>query len=654
MERIAQAAERAREAARLAPEEHAYAQLLGELLYREGQWAAAAGAFRNALRHKPDDAMLYVSLGRAERQQRLWDAAVDKFRLAIRKDDQLAIAHHLLADTILDQMRPFMLAKLAQAPFPPADPVKHQGLVQEAIDAARRACAIGGRETSYHATLARALLLAEQPGTAMSALRQLEEAPEHRLSFLTLAGIGSLQRGDMQRARMLFEQATRLDPRNPVAWIGLARVFEQAGDSRGALAAAERAQTLKPDESIFHFALARISRDLNDLLRAREEMEQAVKSNPTLASWHHELAGLRHANDDDEAALAAYDTALDLLPSDGRPGSAQEEAKIRFARGRLLFQLDRPTDAIREMESAIERDAARHEWHSELAEHLMEMGRPAEAQNWLRSAIGHAPDLPAYPIRLAEAQAACEEWEPAVATLRSACSRWPDHVPAWRMLGSLFLEQGDLDGAQEVLTHALSLSPGDAGTHVVLGEVYLRQNELEKAREAFQQALTLDPDNATAHVHMGRLYDFEGLLDKAMDSYHRALRIDPEHLQAHFYIGRLCHREGHYNKATIHLTHVVRAAPHSFRAWAALAACAEDKREPEVALKYYERANEVADGREYYHFEMGRLLREMHRYDDAIPVLRKAVKVDPQNTEAYKMLAAVSAIVFLGGRKIAG
>ncbi|MGH2542035.1 MAG: tetratricopeptide repeat protein, partial [Ardenticatenaceae bacterium] len=230
------------------------------------------------------------------------------------------------------------------------------------------------------------------------------------------------------------------------------------------------------------------------------------------------------------------------------------------------------------------------------------------------------------------------------------CGRWPEYGPAWLLLGQLLIERGEIEAALEVLTQALMLAPDDAAAHVALGDAQRRTGEIEEARTHFQTALALDAQNADAHVQLARLLSREGDTDSAMDEFHHALRIDPDHLQAHFYLGLACQRLRHLNKAAVHLRHVVDASPGSHWAWAALADCSEANGLLEEAYTYYVHANEVAQGHEYYYFHMGRLLKDLKRYHEAIPVLRQAVKVQPNNTEAYKLLAAVSAIAFFGGR----
>lgn len=647
--RIDHALERAVAASTLDAENPTYSRMVGDLRARQEDWAGAAAAYRQALLRQPEDASLFMSLGRAERQTGAVDRAAGWFRKAVELEPQSAGAHHLLAQTLSDVQRRDFLAELAHAEF--FDSKSREATLQEALEAARRASALEGRNPSFQLTLAQLLVMNGESEAALAALRQTPEPTEHRAQFLTLAGIATMQRGDAPRARGMLDQATRLEPDDASIWLALASAAETSGDLPGALAAAERAQALASDDPLYHYALGRLAAQTGDFPRARREVEAAIAANPDVPGWHRRLGDLFTEEENFTEALTAYDEALQRLPKPGRDAETQtEEAVTRFARGRALVKVGQLTDAIVEMETAIGLLPGEHEWHSELAAHLMEMGRYIEAQNWLRSALGQAPDRPEYALQLARAQAANDEASAACETLRAACGKWSDYAPAWLLLGQLLVEQGEVEAGQEVLAEALALSPDDAGVHVAIGDVLRRQGLIDEANQHFETALLLDPMNADAHIQKGRMLMREGEADAAMEEYHTALRLNPDHLQAHYYLGRACQHMGHLNKAMVHFRYLTERTPYSHWAWASLAECCEKSNDLEMAYDYYAKANEVAQGRHFYYLPMGRLLKNLKRYNEAIPVLRQAVKTEPQNTDAYKMLTAVSAIVILGGR----
>jgi tetratricopeptide (TPR) repeat protein len=652
MGRVEQALERAEMAVKLLPSEASYARLLGDLRSRQGEWQGAVAAYEQAASQETPDSDLCIALGRCERQAGNLDRAAAWFRQAVEIDPRVALPHHLLAQAMIDRLRPFFLADLARAEIQSQDSSERVRVLQETIDAARRACALDPRNAGFQATLAHALIMSGEPDAAIAALRQVAEPLDQRAHFLTLAGLATLRRGESSRARGLLDQATRLETNDPTVWIALANAAEAGNDVEAAIAAAERAQAMDPDEPLFHYAVARLAARRGDLSRARQEMESAVLGNPAVPAWHRRLGDLYAQENDLDNALGAFDAALhhyDAKSADASAGSG-EEALIRFGRGRVLVRLGRLTDAIVEMERAIELYPEEHAWHSELASHLMEAERWIEAQSWLRSAISHAPDLPEYHLQLARAQAANDEADAACETLRTCRTRWPNYAPALLLLGQLLLDQNEIEAAGEVVEQALELAPDDSATHVAMGNVHRRHGKIEEARNHYRTALQLNAANADAHVQLGRLLAREGQADAAMDEYAAALQLDPEHVHAHFYLGRICLDTGHLNKAVVHLTQLVKLAPTSHWAWAALAECCVALDEIEQAHEHYVKANQVAQGRAYYYLEIGRLLKNLRRYHEAIPVLRQAVRVDPQNTEAYKLLAAVSAIAFLGGR----
>ena len=64
-----------------------------------------------------------------------------------------------------------------------------------------------------------------------------------------LAADGALARDELDHAKRLFAQVADADPRNAIAFVGLARVASRQGDRDGARGHLERALAIDPDEA---------------------------------------------------------------------------------------------------------------------------------------------------------------------------------------------------------------------------------------------------------------------------------------------------------------------------------------------------------------------------------------------------------------------
>jgi tetratricopeptide (TPR) repeat protein len=153
------------------------------------------------------------------------------------------------------------------------------------------------------------------------------------------------QLGDLASARLHFESAARLAPRDPQLWNNFGNLLRKAGDQPAALAAYGRALAISPDfvDSLFNRGL--LLREIGRLGEARADYQAAIALNPRLARLWNGLAALERAAGNLAAAAAAYDRALEIQPNDplatvGRARMALErdeaDARQRYITARRL------------------------------------------------------------------------------------------------------------------------------------------------------------------------------------------------------------------------------------------------------------------------------------------------------------------------------
>jgi len=96
-----------------------------------------------------------------------------------------------------------------------------------------------------------------------------------------------------------------------------------------------------------------------------------------------------------------------------------------------------------------------------------------------------------------------------------------------RMLGRLYLAQGNLADAGRAYDRSLALTPGDADLWVDIGRLRYFGGEQLQAIDAAKKAVRLDPKNAAALQFRGQLVrDAQGL-NAGADWFGRALKVQP-------------------------------------------------------------------------------------------------------------------------------
>jgi len=100
--------------------------------------------------------------------------------------------------------------------------------------------------------------------------------------------------------------------------------------------------------------------------------------------------------------------------------------------------------------------------------------------------------------------------------------RFPDYPGAHVNLAIIFAGRDDLQAAENSLTDALIIDPGQPQALNLLGTLLRRQGKFSEAESAYSKAVTADPDYALAHYNLGVLNDlYLRRLDTALTHYAR-------------------------------------------------------------------------------------------------------------------------------------
>ena len=184
-------------------------------------------------------------------------------------------------------------------------------------------------------------------------------------------------------------------------------------------------------------------------------------------------------------------------------------------------------------------------------------------------------------------------------------------------------DEGDYQGALEMLKEGLSLYPNAVELYVGMGYARLAREEYAWARESFQHALILDPDHEDALVGMGELllwfgrkegalrlfekvealgYDTDvdlmltmgralygaGLYVEARDAFARLVASRPDSAEAVAALGYALQRTGNELEATRHIRRALRLAPELHEARVFLGHVLYDRADREGAMREFE------------------------------------------------------------------
>lgn len=184
------------------------------------------------------------------------------------------------------------------------------------------------------------------------------------------------------------------------------------------------------------------------------------------------------------------------------------------------------------------------------ADRLEESGDLTEALHYWRLAVDRESD-PVALCRLGNVAMELGDVEEAERAFVSAIELAPTLPNAHNMLGLLYHERGDLEGALASFLRSAEIEES-IHTLTFLGTVQLQLGMTNAARENLIKAVTLDPGYEEAHYNLSLTYSTEAP-SEAVNSFRTAIRLDPQYAMAHRELGWTLRRLCQHAEAETHL-----------------------------------------------------------------------------------------------------
>jgi Flp pilus assembly protein TadD len=184
------------------------------------------------------------------------------------------------------------------------------------------------------------------------------------------------------------------------------------------------------------------------------------------------------------------------------------------------------------------------------------------------------------------------------------------HLFDW---GNGLVQLRAFDAAAQVFTAAIARQPKSARLHVGLGTAQYAQGQYAQAVKSFCAAADLDPADARAYQFLGEMYgvapEFAGEVSARLA---RFVKLQPKNALAHY--------------------------QYAMSLWKGHADATESPDLPRIEA-LLRRASTLDPTLTRAFLELGILLSEAERYDEAIRELRRAVALDPDLAQAHYRLA---------------
>ena len=309
-----------------------------------GDFAGAAASYESLLRVAPRLAPAYNNLGSLYLRQREYKKAAAVLEKGLKIDPKMPSASALLGIALYE------LGDYAGA--------------GRNLESALRA---NPKDNNAELFLANDLIKLGKFEQAAEHLRQLSQRQPENQEVLYLLG-----KVHMKLSEQALTKLNALDPNSVWAHEISGEVMESMKNYDGALLEYKKALEVAPLQAGTHYHLGNAYWSLNMWDAATEQFRAELANDPSncMAQWKLGNIVLEQ-HGDPAAALAETQKALDACP---------DLMEARVDRARALIKLERPADAIKDLEAAVKADPRESSTHFLLAQAYRALGRTQEAQ----------------------------------------------------------------------------------------------------------------------------------------------------------------------------------------------------------------------------------------------------------------------------------
>lgn len=204
-------------------------------------------------------------------------------------------------------------------------------------------------------------------------------------------------------------------------------------------------------------------------------------------------------------------------------------------------------------------------------------------------------------------------------------------------LGRYYLDLGDVYRARDYFEKCLD---ADASYQVALRDLqccYYELGDFAKGVKACESLLEMDPTDAGSYYNLGLIYQRTGRVHLAKKFYEESLRHDPTFYKAIAMIAEYHYARGEWDEAAMRFEEARRVSPGSAQALGRLGDCFFQMNRLREAYRYYawaKREDALYENARCHLLE-GRSLAEEGRYDDARKRYLRATELDESFAEAW-------------------
>jgi predicted TPR repeat methyltransferase len=218
----------------------------------------------------------------------------------------------------------------------------------------------------------------------------------------------------------------------------------------------------------------------------------------------------------------------------------------------------------------------------------------------------------------------------------------PNDADGLHLTGLVAHLRGENEKAVELIGRAIAADATFAGYHNNLGEALRGLNRLEEAEQAYREAIRLDEQFPEPHNNLGLVLQHQGQFDEAARLYGRAIQLEPKFAEAFNNLGTVLAARNLINAAMKAYQQAIQLKPDYADAYGNLAGALVRQGAYTAALECSQRALKAKPNYFLAHRHLAVAYERLGQRDKAIAAYQDALRCQPDEEETRYCLAAIA------------
>ncbi len=269
------------------------------------------------------------------------------------------------------------------------------------------------------------------------------------------------------------------------------------------------------------------------------------------------------------------------------------------------------------------------------------------AQSSLWSCIESGSASPTHTFYLTLTYRELKNYDSGLSRTKAALEHTPDNVEFLYLAAFLHYRKAESKDSMLLLSKAYKLAPNDWRVHQLFALNYITFKMNEAVEAELKKAIALNPSNAELEYQLGRLYFTLNWYDKSIEAMKRSLAIVPDYPEVYDSLGLTYEAMQDEKQAAESFAKAVELdRKHGIKDEWPLINYAKlllfYDQSPQASLPLLNQALEINPRSAEANYQMGRVMRALHRNQEAEKYFEKTVESDPSFKYAYYQLGTLA------------